>query len=136
MRYLTERQAEDIAPLAGLDSEARARVLADAAQVYRYISANPWISDGDLRVWAEAHGATPDRLNAALQVLISSGKLVDLDTPADESALPRLDLSALTIAILDGLIAKAIEAKPELEPPASDATKDQKVLWLQQNTRL
>jgi hypothetical protein len=39
---------------------------------------NPFISDGDLRAWAQTEQLDPDRLNMAIEPLKQVGKLADM----------------------------------------------------------
>lgn len=76
MRYLTDKHADTIGALDGLDQAGRAQALADAERVYNYVRRNENIDDDELRQYGERNELPPDRLNTALAVLTETGRLL------------------------------------------------------------
>jgi hypothetical protein len=129
VRYVTDAQVGDLTVFQDKSPEDRAQVLVDAGDVYGYVHANPWVSDGDLRAWGEQRDLGPDRMNDALGFLRQVGKIVDMNDPQTaDNALPRLDLSALKVEALDDLI-----DAHDLDVPKS-AKKEEKVAAIQAAT--
>ncbi len=78
MKYLTDTQAGEIPALSGLDDEQRRQTLADADALYAVIGEEPWITDSDLRQWAESNGQDPDRTTRALALLTDTSRIVQI----------------------------------------------------------
>lgn len=76
MRYITDQQAAKIPALADLDPAGQALVLADAARVYTRVRRDEWITRDDLATYGEQNDLPPDRLNAALELLTQTGRLL------------------------------------------------------------
>jgi uncharacterized repeat protein (TIGR02059 family) len=96
VRYITDLEAAKIAQRVGLTLTELQIAGADAALVWRYIAANEWTSDDQMRTWAGAHGLAPDRINNAVRILASTNRLFMFeDTPI--SPLPTQDVTAPTL---------------------------------------
>jgi hypothetical protein len=93
-RYLTDKQAQELESMRGLDPEARKQMADDAEVVYRWLESHKWGEEKDLRSHGEAIGIGPDRMNAALQLLVDTGRVTpvgEAPTPPDVGQPPDLD---------------------------------------------
>jgi hypothetical protein len=83
MHFITDKKADELGALQGLDPEARGQAIADADQIYGYVRRSEAqqakaVSETSIRKWAEKNDIGPDRANRALGVLRELGRLVPL----------------------------------------------------------
>jgi hypothetical protein len=117
VRYATVEQLRDVPALQS--AESGSQVLNGATKEYSCVVLNPFISDGDLRAWAQTEQLDPDRLNMAIEPLKQVGMLADME--GGDEVMLTLDLSALRLSELDRLL----EAN-KIDVPAG-ATKEEKM---------
>lgn len=92
MRFINDRQLADMPALANLPADQRDQALSDATKVYNYVDNHPFVSREDLIAAAAAQGVSVERLNAAVQVLKATNRLLEVPdavaaglTPAEPS---------------------------------------------------
>jgi hypothetical protein len=107
-RYLSDRELGRLSALEGLDGDARYKALADAGELYRYVTQNEWVARADLDLHFQAKSWSPDRLNLALALLEQAERLFasNTDPGVVAGATRAQDLSTLTVEELR-VLAKA-----------------------------
>ncbi len=97
--WFTDTQITAIPAFQGLAPEQIAQLAADAGRLYQQITAQPGITDTDLRTWAEQAGMTPERYNTAAQAIAQAGKAVDISAGPIASSRPATPHAALRDAL-------------------------------------
>jgi hypothetical protein len=94
-RYVNSETLREAIGEADVDLESLGQVLEDAETVNGLVLDDPWLTEAALRSVAEGVGLDPDRVNAAIAVLVASGQLMavnltekQIPTPPGEEAEP------------------------------------------------
>lgn len=74
----------------------------DTGPIWRYIAANEWVTDFDLRAWAQQQGMGADRVNAALALLHGAGLAFQFDDTPLPPPPPEVQELTLTQASVNG----------------------------------
>lgn len=101
---------------------------ADAATVWRYVKANEWIDDTQLRQWAAEHGLTPERVNNAIRILTTTSRLFAFeDTPISPVQPSDLTPPTLMAAAVNGNALNLVYSE-SLDPTSVPAKDDYAVM--------
>lgn len=88
LRFVTDQRVEGIAALESLSTEEKAQALQDAEAVYGFLrrsegQRDQFVPEDALRGWGEQRDMTPERMNAALAVLASDGRIFSYSEDAE-----------------------------------------------------
>ncbi len=92
MRFVTEETLRAAVGDVQIDPDQFGQVLDDARCIHCIVIEEPWLTETRLRSCAESKGLDPDRVNAALAVLVNAGQLFSVSLTEKQIPAPEEDL--------------------------------------------